>query len=234
MSTERRLAPPTMIAEPTREAAEPAMPDGLIDPRAVRVGVAASSRLEGDPAITLSPAPDPATRLPQDGPASPDLPLIDGVATAVSLERFGDVRARLIESAAVGSTGPAVRTNLLLGPVRIDRAHGTRRREVVVDGWRIEVELEFERRAVLRERARRGAGTASRGGPVEVRAIIPGRVVAVSVSAGDSVEAGQQVLVVEAMKMQNELRAPREGSVERVGVAVGDTIEVGDLLIVIH
>jgi biotin carboxyl carrier protein len=54
------------------------------------------------------------------------------------------------------------------------------------------------------------------------------------VAAGDSVEAGQQVLVVEAMKMQNELRAPREGSVERVGVAVGDTIEVGDLLIVIH
>ena len=121
-----------------------------------------------------------------------------------------------------------------LGPVRTDRAHGTRLREVVVDGWRIEVELEFERRAVFRERARRGAGTASLGGPVEVRAIIPGRVVAVSVATGDSVEAGQQVLVVEAMKMQNELRAPREGSVERVGVAVGDTIEVGDLLIVIH
>jgi biotin carboxyl carrier protein len=107
-------------------------------------------------------------------------------------------------------------------------------REVVVDGWRIEVELEFERRAVLRERARRGAGVASHGGPVEVRAIIPGRVVAVSVVAGDSVEAGQQILVVEAMKMQNELRAPREGSVQRVGVAVGDTIEVGDLLVVIH
>jgi hypothetical protein len=144
MSKERRLAPPTMIAGPTREAGEPAVPDLRIDPRAVRVGVAASSRLEGDPAITLSPAPDPATRLPQDGVAGPDLPLINGVATAVSLERFGDVRARLIEPAAVGSTGPAVRTNLLLGPVRIDRAHGTRLREVVVDGWRIDVELEFE------------------------------------------------------------------------------------------
>jgi biotin carboxyl carrier protein len=106
-------------------------------------------------------------------------------------------------------------------------------REVVVDGWRIEVELEPERRAVLRERARRGAGAASKGGPVEVRAIIPGRVVAVSVAAGDDVEAGQQILVVEAMKMQNELRAPREGTVERVGVAVGATIEVGDLLVVI-
>jgi 3-methylcrotonyl-CoA carboxylase alpha subunit len=72
------------------------------------------------------------------------------------------------------------------------------------------------------------------GGPVEVRAIIPGRIVAISVAAGDSVEAGQQILVVEAMKMQNELRAPREGAVEHIGVAVGDTIEVGDLLVVIH
>ena len=107
-------------------------------------------------------------------------------------------------------------------------------REVVVEGWRFEVEVESERRAALRERARRGAGAASKGGPVEVRAIIPGRVVAVSVESGDDVDAGQQILVVEAMKMQNELRAPREGTVERVGVAVGDTIEVGDLLVVIR
>ncbi len=223
-----------MIAGPTREAGDPAVPDGPIDPGAVRVGVGGPSRLEGDPAITLSPAPDPATRLPQDGAAGPALPLVDGVATTVSLERFGDVRARLTQPAADGSAGRAVRTNVLFGPARIDRARGTRLREVVVDGWRIDVELESERRAILRERARRGAGRASLGGPVEIRAIIPGRVVAVSVAVGDSVEAGQQVLVVEAMKMQNELRAPREGSVERIGVAVGDTIEVGDLLIVIH
>jgi biotin carboxyl carrier protein len=233
MSTGRRPPPPTMIAGPTRDGG-PAVPERPIDPRAVRVGVAAPSRLEGDLAITVAPPPDPATRLPQDSGAGPQLPLVDGIATAVSLERFGDVRARLVESAGPGATGPAIRTNLQLGPVRIDPTHGTRVREVVVDGWRIDVELEFERRAILRERARRGAGTTSRGGPVEVRAIIPGRVVAVSVVAGDSVEAGQQVLVVEAMKMQNELRAPREGSVERVGVAVGDTIEVGDLLVVIH
>jgi biotin carboxyl carrier protein len=222
-----------MIAGPTHEAGTPEVTEGPIDPRAVRVGVAASSRLEGDPSVTVSPAPDPATRLPQDADAAADLPLVDGVPTWVRLERFGDARARLVESPA-DPTGPTIRTSLQLGPVRVDRAHGTRLREVVVDGWRIEVEVEFERRAVLRERARRGAGTASRGGPVEVRAIIPGRVVAVSVVAGDTVEAGQQVLVVEAMKMQNELRAPREGTVDRIGVAVGDTIEVGDLLIVIH
>jgi len=234
MSGARRQRPPTMIAGPTREAGDPAVPDGPADPAAVRVGVAASSRQEGDPAITLAPAPDPVTRLPQDGSPEPRLPLVDGVATAVSLERFGDSRARLTEPAADGAAGGALRTDVLLGPVRIDRARGTRVREVVVDGWRIDVEVEFERRAVLRERARRSAGTVSLGGPVEIRAIIPGRVVAVTVAVGDNVEAGQQVLVVEAMKMQNELRAPREGSVERIGVAVGDTIEVGDLLVVIH
>ncbi len=222
-----------MIAGPIRDTGGPATLDGPIDPRAVRIGVAASSRLEGDPAVTLSPPPDPASRLPQEGEGSPGFPVVDGVPTGVSLVRFGDGRAVLIEPAA-SETGQAVRTPVQLGPVRIDRAHGTRLREVVVDGWRIDVEVEFERRAVLRERARRGAGTASRGGPVEVRAIIPGRVVAVSVAAGDAVEAGQQVLVVEAMKMQNELRAPREGTVDRIGVAVGDTIEVGDLLVVIH
>ena len=54
-----------------------------------------------------------------------------------------------------------------------------------------------------------------------------------SVAAGDEVTAGQQLLVVEAMKMQNELRAPRDGTIDRVGVAVGVNIEIGDLLVVI-
>jgi biotin carboxyl carrier protein len=94
--------------------------------------------------------------------------------------------------------------------------------------------LESDRRATLRERATRDRGGASRSsGPIEVRAIIPGRIVAVSVVPGDPIAAGQQVLVLEAMKMQNELRAPRAGSVERVAVAVGENVEVGDLLMVI-
>ncbi len=231
--TSRDHPAPTTIAGPSDAAGLSTVPDRPIDPRTVRVGVAASSRLEGDPGVTVSPPPDPDTRLPQDRDGGPALPLVDGIATAVRLERFGDLRARLVESSA-GSAGVEVRTDVLLGPVRVDVRHGSRLREVVVDGWRFEVEVEHERRAALRERARRGAGVASHGGPVEVRAIIPGRVVAVSVGVGDSVEAGQQVLVVEAMKMQNELRAPREGSVQRVGVAVGDTIEVGDLLVVIN
>lgn len=225
----RRLLPPTMIAGPNGSD-EPAHPATDADPRAVWVGVAPSTRLEGDPAFSLAPPPDPAQRLGVDSAEPAEDPLVDGVPTRARLHRHDEVRARLEQS-----DGEVIcRTNVLFGTVHLDRRRGTEVREVVVEGWRVEVELEPERRAVLRERARRGAGAASKGGPVEMRAIIPGRVVAVSVGPGDDVEAGQQILVVEAMKMQNELSAPREGSVERVGVAVGDTIEVGDLLVVIR
>ena len=103
----------------------------------------------------------------------------------------------------------------------------------MVDGWLVEVEVESERHASLRERARRGGEAASHGGPTEVRAIIPGQVVSVSVVAGDAVLAGQQLLVVEAMKMQNELRAPRDGVISRVAVGAGQTIDVGDIMLVI-
>lgn len=227
-----RHRPPTMIAGPTGAGA-PAATTPPANPLAVRIGVSPATRLEGDPAFTLAPPPQPILRPVPDGEAASE-PLsgllVDGAAALVRLLRYDDVRARLEEE----GPGGVLRTDVLFGPAHLDRRRGTEVREVVVDGWRVEVEVESERRAVLRERARRGAGAASKGGPVEVRAIIPGRVVAVSVGPGDDVEAGQQILVVEAMKMQNELRAPREGSVERVGVAVGDTIEVGDLLVVIH
>ena len=115
--------------------------------------------------------------------------------------------------------------------VRFVTEHG--HPEVLVDGWRLDVAVESERRAALRERARRGAGAAAHGGPTEVRAIIPGRVVSVSVVPGDEVVAGQQLLVVEAMKMQNELRAPRAGTVASIATGTGRTIEVGDLLLVL-
>jgi biotin carboxyl carrier protein len=106
--------------------------------------------------------------------------------------------------------------------------------EVVVDGWRFEVDLEGEDRARLRERATRARGDRVRGGPLELRAIIPGRVVSVDVADGDVVEAGQRVLVVEAMKMQNELRAPRAGTIGRLAVGAGQTVELGDLLLAVE
>jgi biotin carboxyl carrier protein len=115
----------------------------------------------------------------------------------------------------------------------VDR-DGRRWVEVVVDGWRFEAIVEDAARAELRDRATRDRADASAGGgPLEIRAIIPGRVVEVRVTADDAVEAGQALLVVEAMKMQNELRAPRAGTVQRVAVGAGTTVEVGDLLVIL-
>jgi biotin carboxyl carrier protein len=116
---------------------------------------------------------------------------------------------------------------------RVRFVDGAGPREVLVDGWRLDVAVESERRAALREKAQRAAAEAGHGGPTEVRAIIPGRVVTVSVVPGDEVVAGQQLLVVEAMKMQNELRAPRAGTVVSVATGAGRTLEVGDLLLVL-
>ena len=118
---------------------------------------------------------------------------------------------------------------------RAGAAHGVRHAvEVVIDGWRFELDVEDAGRADLRVRATRGSDATTRGGPTEVRAIIPGRVVSVVVNPGDAVTTGGRLLSVEAMKMENEVRAPRDGMVERVAVGPGDTVDPGDLLVVIR
>ena len=62
---------------------------------------------------------------------------------------------------------------------------------------------------------------------------MPGRVMRVLVAVGDRVAARQGVVVVEAMKMENELRSPRDGTVKEVGVVPGAAVETGAVLVVI-
>ena len=164
------------------------------------------------------------------GPGSdPGHTTIDGRAVAVSLRWLDGVRARLQTQ---GGAAPAA--ILLLPPSPAAGRSGVVRREVVVDGWRFEVEVEAEARAALRERASRAAASHVQTGPFEVRAVIPGRIVSVEVVPGDSVVAGQRVMIIEAMKMQNELRVPRDGTVGRIVAGESQTIEVGDLLLVLE
>ena len=79
-----------------------------------------------------------------------------------------------------------------------------------------------------------GAAPAAAGGPQRLTAPMPGKIVKVLVKPGDAVVARQGLVVIEAMKMENELRASREGQVKDVHVAEGDLVETGRLLTVIE
>jgi biotin carboxyl carrier protein len=206
----------------SRDGTGPASIPGLVspvDPRAVRVRLAAASRFDDEAPLRVTPH-----RATAPGVLAQRQVLIDEVPTDAQLAATGRDRHVLEE----GGT----RTRVVLGQISSLAGRGSAR-EVLVDGFRFVVEVEPERIAVLRERASRGRATGAHGGPLDVRAIIPGKVVSVFVAPGDVVVAGQHLLVVEAMKMQNELRAARDGTIERVGVAPGVNIEVGDLLVVI-
>lgn len=82
-------------------------------------------------------------------------------------------------------------------------------------------------------RTRRAAG-ASTEGPQKITAPMPGKVVRVIVPQGELVEAGKGVIVVEAMKMQNELKSPKAGKVQKMLVQEGATVNAGDTLAIIE
>jgi len=81
---------------------------------------------------------------------------------------------------------------------------------------------------------RRQVGAAAGSGPLRIVAPMPGKVVRVLVKAGDPVRARQAVVVVEAMKMENELRADRDGTVAEIHTREGMSVEAGALLVVIQ
>ena len=76
-------------------------------------------------------------------------------------------------------------------------------------------------------------GSVEAEGRQQITAPMPGKVVRLLVKTGDRVEAGQGLLVVEAMKMQNEIRSPKSGTVERVFVQEGQPVSAGEVLAVV-
>jgi biotin carboxyl carrier protein len=99
---------------------------------------------------------------------------------------------------------------------------------VVIDGYRFEIDVRDPRRWSRKGRGRAGEGVETLVAPM------PGKVVRVLVAAGDVVEAGQGILVVEAMKMQNELKASRAGRVAAVHAREGATVAAGEALATIE
>jgi biotin carboxyl carrier protein len=82
----------------------------------------------------------------------------------------------------------------------------------------------------LRSRSRAG----EEHGPRKLVAPMPGKVVRLLARDGDAVEAGAGVVVVEAMKMQNEIKSPKKGTVEKILVSAGAAVNAGDVLAIIE
>lgn len=78
------------------------------------------------------------------------------------------------------------------------------------------------------------AGSDDVSGKVEIKTAMPGKVVRILKAEGDAVEKGEGVIVVEAMKMQNEMKSPHEGTVIKIRVSEGDNVGAGDVLVVIE
>ncbi len=95
---------------------------------------------------------------------------------------------------------------------------------VTLHGRRVPVTVRSWRERVLAEAETAAAG---HSGPIDVKATLPGLVVAVAVAVGDEVAAGATLLTIEAMKMQNEVRAPRAGKVIEVAVTSGQAVATG-------
>jgi biotin carboxyl carrier protein len=90
---------------------------------------------------------------------------------------------------------------------------------------------------VLDERARRlteaVGGSGSHSGEVTIKSPMPGLIVAVPVSEGQTVKKGQTVIVLESMKMENELKAPRDGAVTAIKVTARQSVEQHQVLVVL-
>ena len=148
---------------------------------------------------------------------------LDGEIARVDGREF---RARLADVEAGPERMMSVDDTVHRVLVRQAQRHG--RYSLLVDGLRFEVEALDERARAIRDLA---ASTAKPSGPAPLVAPMPGMIVRVHVADGDVVQPGQGLVVMEAMKMENELRATAAGTVRRVHVASGTAVEKGALLL---
>jgi len=143
----------------------------------------------------------------------------------------GDLPADAELSDVEGSPVRMVKLGTRVYRVVAEKRQGRGRYTLWVDGYRFEVEALDERTRTIRDLS---AGNVAPAGPAPVLAPMPGLIVRVNVSAGDAVEAGQGVVVMEAMKMENELRATSSGKVKSVEVSPGTAVEKGTLLVALE
>jgi biotin carboxyl carrier protein len=179
--------------------------------------------------------------------------LLDGRRLAVSVAEAGDRWSLLIRPAEgpaeAGHYEESPVVSAVAGPPKLGTSEGGRRTSrsheisfepraggeqvVHVDGTPVPVTV-VDPRALARRRGRHGGAHGEAGAPLVIVAPMPGRIVKVLVKPGDTVAARQGVIVVEAMKMENELRAVRPGTVTAVRVSEGMSVDAQAILVVLE
>lgn len=103
--------------------------------------------------------------------------------------------------------------------------------QVLMAGDLYEVEVTDERAMRL---ARASGSLAGGSGEATIRSPMPGMIVTIPVAVGQEVKKGMPVVILESMKMQNELKAPRDGVVHHINVKAGDSVEQNQVLVTLH
>ncbi|MGI9072548.1 MAG: acetyl-CoA carboxylase biotin carboxyl carrier protein subunit [Bryobacteraceae bacterium] len=135
------------------------------------------------------------------------------------------------------SSGTASVIEVMPGVFSVLLSHRSFTVYVVPNGENLEVWTHDQRHIVsiadARDRASK-KNKVSAAGPMELRAVMPGKVIKLLVQAGAAVEPGQGLIVVEAMKMQNEMKSLKKGIVSRIHAVEGATVVAGEALIVVE
>jgi biotin carboxyl carrier protein len=159
---------------------------------------------------------------------------IDGKNYRLELEREGGRWLCRLDGREIQMDAVLARTDVI--SLLIDgKAYEIKRERTATDMHLWVGSARYE--AVLRDprslRSRKG-GAADDKGPKKLVAPMPGKIVRLLVAEKAEVEAGQGILVVEAMKMQNELKSPKKGVVQKLAVKDGDNVNPGDVLAVVE
>ena len=158
---------------------------------------------------------------------------IDGKKRRVEMTQAGERPVWTIDGqrleAVAAEVSPGIYSILINGrsfEVRMERSGADMR--AIADSRELRVVIQDEREW----RRKRGSAVEAEGRQ-QVLAPMPGKIVRVLVKTGDAVRAGQGLVVVEAMKMQNEIRAPKSGTIDRVAVIEGQTVNAGEVVAIV-
>lgn len=161
---------------------------------------------------------------------------IDGESYTLTLERQSAI-AQYALTGMRGSSGSADITELMPGAFSI--LLGTRSIEARVTsaGDDLDIHIAGRRHRVsisdTRDRSNRGKKAGAHG-PIEIRSQMPGKVIKLLAERGAAVHTGQGLIVVEAMKMQNEMKSPKDGVLAKIYVGEGATVGAGEALLLIE